>query len=246
MQVALLADIHGNMDALEAVLNDADSKGIRTLAVCGDLVGYYYRIGDVLSALKERDAVMCRGNHEDMLQNYIDGDEETRSAIQKKYGSSYASACEELSDEEMNILLGLEHPVSIDFDGVRFLLSHGCPWGIDTYLYPDASEEDLKNLQNYQNDCDVIVTAHTHYQAAWQYEGLTVINPGSVGQPRSGKTREDNFIARAHWASYDTERKTFEHHETTYDCTNLFKEIESRDPDLPFLKNVLKRQEYLT
>ena len=71
MQVALLADIHGNMDALEAVLNDADSKGIRTLAVCGDLVGYYYRIGDVLSALKERDAVMCRGNHEDFRTQRI-------------------------------------------------------------------------------------------------------------------------------------------------------------------------------
>ena len=69
MKLALLADIHGNADALEAVLAAARRRGAKRLLCAGDFVGYYYepaRCFELLDAWR-LDAV--RGNHEDMFRD---------------------------------------------------------------------------------------------------------------------------------------------------------------------------------
>ncbi len=243
MKIALISDIHGNMDALEKVLADADAADIQAIIFSGDIAGYYYQAQEVLDVLRQRNAVMCRGNHEDILCAYFDEGAQGREAIRVRYGSSYAMIEDGMSDSDKQFLSGLSHPVEADYDGLRFLVCHGAPWGVDDYIYPDASEDVLKKLESYSDRYDVIVTGHTHYQASWRIGDMVVINPGSVGQPRSGKVDDSASQARAHWAIFDTDDRSFIHCESLYECNGLFKQVDEFDPDLPHLKNVLKRRE---
>ena len=62
MKIGLLSDIHGNLPALRAVLNDMPS--VELLICSGDIVGYYADPDEVCSLLKERGVLSIRGNHD--------------------------------------------------------------------------------------------------------------------------------------------------------------------------------------
>ena len=62
MRIAVLSDIHGNLPALEAVL--ADMGSVDALLCCGDLVGYYPDVAEVVERLRGLGARTVRGNHE--------------------------------------------------------------------------------------------------------------------------------------------------------------------------------------
>src|SRR5437762_11819126 len=64
MRLAILADVHANLPALEAVLRDVDSLSPAGLWVAGDLVGYNPWPNEVLQILRDRHATAIRGNHD--------------------------------------------------------------------------------------------------------------------------------------------------------------------------------------
>jgi predicted phosphodiesterase len=238
MKIAILADIHGNADALRAVLADTAAGGIERFLVAGDLVGYYYDCDQVLTLLSNLDCVCCRGNHEDIYETWQKADSLLREHLRSRYGSGYAMADARLSPAQKQVLRDLPHPVGATLGGVRFLVSHGAPWDINERLYPDARDEALKKLDVHADSFDIVVTAHTHYPAHWRRGGLEIINPGSVGQPRK---RGIYPSARAEWASYDTIRRQFEHRTTYYDASHLIAETARIDPQTPYMRDVMTR-----
>jgi hypothetical protein len=62
MVAAVISDVHGNLPALEAVL--ADLGSVDTLVCCGDLVGYYPDVAEVVDRVRALGALVVRGNHE--------------------------------------------------------------------------------------------------------------------------------------------------------------------------------------
>ena len=184
-KIAVLSDIHGNLDALKAVLADGQVQGVQRLFICGDITGYYYDTAAVWQTLMAWDAVMCCGNHEAILADWVAG--VGRDDITRRYGSSYRIAAETMSQKDMGSLLSLSHPVEVVDDNVRFLLTHGAPWDEDVYLYPDMTEEHRERLSGYADRYDVVLMGHTHYPLAFEQDNFLVLNAGSVGQPRSGK-----------------------------------------------------------
>lgn len=237
MKIALLADIHGNMPALSAVLMQAQKEGVSCYIVAGDLIGYYYETHAVLNALSGLSCVYCRGNHENIYAQWCQSDAAEREIIRKKYGSSYRRADECLSPTQKEFLLSLPHPIAFQQDNVRFLISHGAPWDIDERVYPDAPEEMLSFFDEYQNEADVIITAHTHYPAFWQREDRVIINPGSVGQPRDRIFPPPD--ARAQWGMYDTGTRQYSPRVTSYDPCSVLSDCVRYDPDIAYLKNIL-------
>ena len=242
-RIAIISDIHGNKDALQAVLNDADQQGISRIFVCGDITGYYYDTAAVWQILSERGAVMCHGNHEKIFADWIAGDVSDKAGIRKRYGSSYQRAFEDMPPGDLQSLLTLPHPVALEIDNVRFLISHGAPWHEDTYIYPDKIGDSLGRLQDFFSDYDVICMGHTHYQMFSTHEGSQIINPGSVGQPRSGQEDESVRMSRAQWALYNTADRSCAMMTSMYDPLNVYRQVDRYDPDLPYLKKVLRRQE---
>lgn len=231
MRVALIADIHGNAPALEAVLAAVRTSDIELLLVCGDLVGYYFEPDRVMNLLRPWKKRVIRGNHEDMLA-LAHRDSEMLAWIDRKYGSGHRVALERLSGPDLAELLSLPATASVDIDGYQLLLCHGAPWDTNEYIYPNAPNDLLERcaVPGYA----AVVMGHTHYPMLREVKNVRLINPGSVGQPRNRRPGAD-------WTMLDTEsgEVTFRHE--SYDCTPVADEARSRNPEIPYLHQVLLR-----
>lgn len=232
MKIALIADIHANHYALEAVLNAATAAEVDRILVAGDLVGYYFAPSTVLDLLSAWEWISVRGNHEEMLAK-ARTDKAYLEILEARYGSGLRVAIEQLSELQLDNLCNLPHPLELDIDGRQILLSHGAPWDIDEYVYPSSDKDFLSG--RLAKKYDLIVMGHTHYPMVKHIGDTIVVNPGSVGQPRD---REPG----ACWALYDTEDDTIQCFRQRYDYWNLLHECQQRHPELPYLAEVLKRQ----
>lgn len=231
MKIALLGDIHGNDQALSAVLEAASRANVDRLLVTGDLVGYYFNPLQVLKLLSSWDHHVVGGNHEAMLSG-ARLDNFKLSDIERRYGSGLRIAIQQMSSDQLDGLCNLPHRLEIEIDGVKALLCHGAPWNVDEYIYPDVDAETLARCaaENY----DLIVMGHTHYPMFKMVGNTILINPGSVGQPRDRKPG-------ACWAFFDTESRAVEFRRENYDSSDLIQECQTRHPELPYLSEVLLR-----
>lgn len=230
MKVALLADIHGNADALEAVLHAAEADGATRLLVAGDLVGYYYEPRRVLDLLHAWQWDCVRGNHEEMLRSWRN--HEDRAGIRRKYGSGLAVVCEQLTLADLDLLQSLPHPLSLQVDGKSALICHGSPWDLNEYVYPDAPKSKSRTMAS--DGGMLVMYGHTHYPVVWQSGQTIVVNPGSVGQTRDG-------VPGACWAMWDTGDLSVTLRREAYDASKAQAQARKRDPALPYLADVLTR-----
>jgi len=229
VKIGLLSDIHANLAALDAVLRAADAAGVERLFCCGDFVGYYYQPEAVLNRLDAWSWVGVRGNHEDMLALWLSG--ERHAEITSRYGSGIRAASG-MPASRLDALAGLPVHREVEIEGRRALLCHGTPWDTDEYVYPDTDPAIRDRMA--AGGQDIVVFGHTHYPVHWQIAGCHVVNPGSVGQPRDRKPG-------ACWAIWDTTSMTVELRREVYDCTALVADCQQRDPQLPYLADVLTR-----
>lgn len=232
MRLAVVADIHGNASALRAVLADARQQGASRLVVLGDIVGYYYAPHEVIDALDEWDAVVIRGNHEDLFRQWQEGDDALRDSFRRRYGSGFAIADQMLDEGRIRWLRALPHLKTLVVGQVRALLAHGHPAGIDRYVYPDKVASALEDSE--LEDWNIVWLGHTHYPMDVRVGGTQVVNPGSVGQPRDGDPR-------AEWALWDAERGAVTLQRSAYSQDALLAEVARRDPDVPYMAEVLTR-----
>ena len=193
MRVALLSDIHANLVALEAVL--AAVGAVDAVWVTGDTVGYGPDPADVLALLRERRATLVQGNHDravatgDGLDLFHD-----RAADAARMHAAWLSA------EDRDALAALPTVIREE----RFTLCHGSLrdplW---EYVTTRAEAQATIALATTPYTC----CGHTHVPAMFVTEGArmraftptaekpyplgvgTLLNPGSVGQPRDGDPR---------------------------------------------------------
>lgn len=229
-RIAVLGDIHGNADALEAVLRAAATAGATRLVVLGDLVGYYYEPARVLDLLTAWPSIIIRGNHEDLLQAWLVGDTTSRHTLRTRYGSGFAVCESVVPAASLRWLQQLPHPLVLPVEGRRTVLGHGHPGAIGTYVYPDRVETELA-VEDVRG-ADIVWLGHTHYPMDVMRSGVRVCNPGSVGQSRDGDPR-------ASWALWEPATNTVTWVRTDYDRGALLGEIAQRDPDVPYLRDVL-------
>lgn len=230
MKIAILSDIHGNTQALRQTLLVARKAGVQHLLVLGDLVGYYYDAAGVLSLLEPWPMHVIGGNHERMLGEAQESPE-MAAQHRKKYGSALDVALATLGKAQVEWLVKLPSRQSVELDGVSFELCHGSPDEQDRYVYPTASDEEL---QRCRLPGRVVLMGHTHYPMVSVRPEGTLINAGSVGQAR-------DLGGFASWFLFDTATQVIIPHRTAYDTTAVAAEARARDPDLPYLAEILQR-----
>jgi predicted phosphodiesterase len=184
--MAILADIHSNLPALEAVLADADAHGCARIISLGDVVGYLAEPEACIDLLRARGALNIMGNHDSYI---VDGVVCPRSRAVTRIINFQRTI---LSGEHVSWLS--QSPVITQEYDTLFL--HGGPIDpTDQYLYSVSRStlpEGVKQL----------FSGHTHVQALLRFnDGTTFCNPGSVGQPRDGDPR-------AAYALYDGDNIT--------------------------------------
>ena len=234
MRVGLLADIHGNAPALEAVLRDPAMSEVDQLIILGDLVGYYFWPAEVLAALEPLAPVIVRGNHEDMLAEAA-ADPAAAVRIAQQYGSGIDVALQSLSSDQLAQLVELPHPVVIEAGDAVIVASHGSPADIDRYVYPTSTDAELAQIAEPRTGVRrYIAMGHTHHPMTRTVGEVTLVNPGSVGQPR-------NRVPGAHWAILDTDTGETIFRVEDYDVDLVVREAVRRHPDIPYLHDVLVR-----
>ena len=180
MRILLLADIHANWPALEAIHEPFD-----VCLVLGDLVDYGLDPLPCIQWVKEHATHTVRGNHDHGVAQNV--------KVQGRNGYKYLTAItrpltqERVSSEERHYLGSLPITTRITLDDVRFLLVHATPRDpLDEYAIADA---DFWSRRLGDVEANVICVGHTHHPYVVEVGDKLVINPGSVGQPRDGDPR---------------------------------------------------------
>lgn len=233
MKIAITSDYHANIIATKAVYAEIAKSDIDAIIVAGDLIGYYFSPREVVSCIRKSTipTFVIKGNHEEILISCL-SNMSFRTRVLEKYGPGIEFAINQLSANEIEWIMNLCHPSMVIIDGCRILLSHGSPYDINKYFYPDT---DLSALEVMKNCCDVIVMGHTHYPFTREVGSSLIINPGSVGQPR-------NRQPGAHWSILNTSTKKVIHRITPYDLTELVIQCRMLAPNHPYLHQVLTRK----
>ncbi|HKM77457.1 MAG TPA: YfcE family phosphodiesterase, partial [Candidatus Bathyarchaeia archaeon] len=184
VKVALVADIHGNLDALNAVLADADRSGLTIFLNAGDAVGFGIYPSQVLRVVRSARFLSAVGNV----------DLETLEALRNtKNTGALESEIKELSPTDIVYLKSLPNELRLEIAGKRILITHGTPDSVDEHIYPDSPEERLKEIAA-KGSADVIITGHSHTPMNRVVDGVTFINPGSVGRPVNGDPKAEYAV----------------------------------------------------
>jgi len=211
----ILSDIHGNWEALEAVLADAQGRYDRLLCL-GDLVGYGADPNAVTAWARDHVTVIIRGNHDkactgtDLLDNYTVLARASADWTRKELNPANRDYLERLPRGPFR------------YEGLD--LVHGSPADEDEYLlsFSDVS------MARESISAAVTFFGHTHLQGGFVVGRTTIhriapqgtveaepdyhflINPGSVGQPRDGDWR-------AAYALYSPVGRAVEYCRVAYD-----------------------------
>ncbi len=189
MRILLVADIHSNWPALQAVQEAHD--------VClflGDAVDYGLDPGPCIEWLRTKATYAVRGNHDHGVAQFV--------TVQGKAGYRYLTTVtraitqEKISAADRRYLGTLPITRHLTLDNTNFLLVHATPRDpLDEYAQPDLDfwTQRLKNVQG-----TVVCVGHTHNPYVLEVGDNLVVNPGSVGQPRDGDPRASYAVIDDH------------------------------------------------
>jgi predicted phosphodiesterase len=231
----ILSDIHGNWEALQAVLADCTQE-YDQIVCCGDLVGYNPNPSEVVDWVRNNCAVVVRGNHDKVIAG-LEGLQWFNEIAQ----ASVLWSQQQLSIEQIKWLHELPTgPQHLE----HFSIFHGAPFDEDQYvLGPEGAVPCFACLE-----LPLSFFGHTHVQGGfflkWRNVGRLpavgpdrrdttfeinpdtsyMVNPGSVGQPRDGDPR-------AGYAIYDSDVQTVTLRRTEYPIQVTYQRI--KDAGLP-------------
>ena len=190
MRFASLSDIHGNLPALLAVLEDIEGQGVDLVVCAGDLVGYGPYPNEVVLELKRRGILTIQGNYDEGVGYDRDGCGcAYRTDLEKETGhASLEWTKREVTGENKLYLRTLPNHVLWDQEDSKILMVHGSPRRINEYLYEDRPVESVERMLE-PLDVDALIFGHTHLPYHRVVSGVNMVNDGSVGRPKDGDPR---------------------------------------------------------
>lgn len=215
MKLAIVSDIHANLEALRATLASISAEGVDEVLCLGDIVGYHADPGECIALLRGVGAVCVAGNHDRAVTGQI-----TTEGFSATAALGVAWTRERLGTDAIGFLGGLPRQVCVRG---RVVAVHGTllPGGGCEMTRLDTSERRrlcFKALAEHPSRARICAFGHTHQLGIHEFrDGVErvcaedtvplrddahyLINPGTVGQPR-GRERRATYIV------LDTARRT--------------------------------------
>lgn len=219
MRIALISDLHANLQATHAVLTELDRLQPEMVLCLGDLIGYGPRPDEVVSMIRERNYPTLLGNHDAVLTGRL-----SYKFFREPNRSLLRQSAELLSEENRQWLAA--RPLTLEGDS--WIAAHASPLKPDHWDYLDSAVKCQQVLQQLPPEKSFVFVGHTHRAGLAANEfgvfGLKagyrfVINPGSVGQYRD----EDH---RASFCVIDTETYEMQQHKLSYDTHDTLMDYE--------------------
>lgn len=215
MKFAVLGDIHGNIHALDAVLEQMADEGADFIVGAGDLVGYGAFPGEVIARIRSERIPFVMGNYDEGtgFDKPECGCAYTDSRMAEWGHQSLQWTQAHVSGDDKAYLRGLPERVELRAYGLRVAVVHGSPRKINEYLTADRPEASIRRLMEPE-ELDVLICGHTHIPYCRQIGERVLINAGSVGKPKDGNPRagyvlvslnENGVQAELRRVSYDVE-----------------------------------------
>jgi putative phosphoesterase len=231
MKLLLIADIHANLEALQTVLDVPHDR-----VIClGDIVDYGPDPDKCIDLLQKKDIPTIRGNHDNAVAFKVD--------CQCGYKYKHLSIAtreytwEVLDKSQMEYLQKLPLLIREKINGKKLYLTHASPRSMFEYIKPETPDEEILKMIDEATEpveAEFLGVGHSHIPMNRKLGNLTIINPGSVGQPRDRDPR-------AGCAVFDTETGEVELLRLEYDIETVCTKIEEQMPHAAELTAILRR-----
>ena len=195
IQIAIFSDVHGNLPALEVVLNDIRERGITQKFCLGDLVDFAPWGNEVIEKIKENNIPCILGNHDERIAFDLPVTALSKHS-EKETAARFAAidhSKKHITDKNKSFLAELPFHLKLNYKigkkhwGIQ--LVHSGLESNDTYLYEFEEDEIFNEILN-ASQSDVIVMGHTHISFKKEIGEKWAINTGSVG-----RSKEENRLA---------------------------------------------------
>ena len=228
MKIAVISDIHGNMEALEAVMEDISKQECDKIFVLGD----YAMAGPEPSEaveyfLKRKDKPefkMIQGNTDLMIADYSEELYENLKTKAPIMAEALKNDTEILNPLGKVFLKTLPIQLEVEEEGVKFLLVHGSPRKNNEDILPDTPLEEVEKMTE-NVDADVILCGHTHIPCVFQTsKKKTIVNAGSIGRPFTPEPKSCYLTVNV-----ENGECIFEHHFIEYDKERASEKLRKRE-----------------
>ncbi len=225
MKLALISDVHANVEALDATLNDIALRSVSRIVCLGDIVGYNTEPGECIARLRRVDALSVAGNHDCAVSGRI-----TTAQFSRTAARAVAWTRAHLTRHELAFLSAL--PLKADIGGALIAV-HGAlhpETGCETVRLDNDARRMLsfKALMAHPSGARIGAFGHTHDAAVYEYrnghialrpeaevcledDAYYLINPGTVGQPRTLDRRASYMIVDLAQRSVTLHRVNYDH-----------------------------------
>lgn len=228
MKIAVISDIHGNLEALRAVMEDIKKRECEKIFVLGDYamagpepeaaISYF------MTKTSNPNYAMIQGNTDLMIVNYS---EDIYNSLKEKapiMAAALKNDVSKITSASKEFLQNLPAQLEIEEEGVKFLLVHGSPRRNNEDILPNTPPEEVeKMLQNVE--ANVVLCGHTHIPCGFQTATKqTVVNVGSIGRPFTPEPKSCYLVIRV-----QDGKCVFEHHFVSYDIDSAAEKLMRRD-----------------
>lgn len=243
MKIAVISDIHGNMQALEAVLTDIAQEKCEKIFCLGDLAmagPEPVKAIDVVKKLYDGGNLeLIQGNTDEMIANYEKFGELVKSAF-PIMGNALENDVKIIPQNLKDFLGNLPKEKELEIEGAKVLLVHGSPRKNDENILPDMPIEKIEEMLA-GTTADVVFCGHTHIPCGYQTtKNQTVVNDGSVGRPFTNNPQACYVVADFYDGKFEVKHKFI-----NYDKQKASEMLAKRDfEDAEKLAQVLIRPEF--
>jgi len=208
VKLALISDIHANLEALQATLNDIAAQSVDRIVCLGDIVGYNTHPSECIALVRGAHCLCVAGNHDRAVTRQI-----TTETFNDTAARAAAWTRERLTRDDLAFLASLPLKAEID---AELLVVHGA-------LHPETGCEivrldddesvgfSFEALLTHPSGARICAFGHTHHVAIHEFrngrttlrrdddvrlrdDGYYLINPGTVGEPRGADRRASYMI----------------------------------------------------
>lgn len=183
MKIAILSDIHGNLFALNSVLEDIKKNNVDEIFCLGDLAMAGPEPNQTIDFVKRQNWTIVQGNTDKMIVDYSEEIKNNEKNFAPIMANALANDVELISYENKQFLSDLPEKLSLEREGVKILLVHGSPRQNNENIFPDLKKEQINEIVAGVEE-NIIFCGHTHIPCGYQTDnGITIVNDGSVGRP---------------------------------------------------------------
>jgi len=200
VRVALISDVHGNLVALDAVLEDLRRDPVDEVVSLGDAAQGGPQPAEVLDALRELGGRAVMGNSDNFLLE-LETWQEGPEPITPELLDVREWTLSRLSNDHLDFIRSFEPTVQLELGGVGTLLCyHGSPASFDDVILPDTPTDEFERMAGGRR-APLMAGGHVHLQFVRRHGDSLHLNPGSVGLAYDHDQPED-AISFDPWAQY--------------------------------------------